>query len=328
MTVAELATRRLRLRALTEADTDGMVKVFADPGMSRYMAADWTDPAQVRAMMDRRLAYDGPPGTGHWVIELMLAAETDSTGTVVDPSRPETELIGIAHLRPSSELPGGVAEIGYYVASSHGGQGLATEAASAVLAYGLTTLGLPAVWALVHESNVASLKVAERLGFLDVGGGVHYGDSHRVLVALPTAHGRTHHIELWVGDLAEAQRSWGWLLGELGWREFQRWSAGVSWKSGPAYLVVEHSPALSAAEHERTRPGLNHLALHVDTRARVDALHESAQHHGWRPLFAERYPYAGGDQHYAAYLENAAGFEVELVAIEGPSSESGLTRSS
>ena len=32
-------------------------------------------------------------------------------------------------------------------------------------------------------------------------------------------------------------------------------------------------------------------------------------------MFPERHPYAGGAQHYAAYLENADGFEVELVAV-------------
>jgi hypothetical protein len=33
-------------------------------------------------------------------------------------------------------------------------------------------------------------------------------------------------------------------------------------------------------------------------------------------LFPERHPYAGGPDHYAAYLEDAYGFEVELVAAE------------
>ncbi|HET6704772.1 GNAT family N-acetyltransferase [Amycolatopsis sp.] len=295
-----LATPRLTLRPLTEADREAVVKVFADPEMSRYFAADFSDPAAASAMVDRRLAYRGPAGQGHWVIER------------------DGEVIGVAHLRPSSELPGGVPELGYYVAGAHAGQGLATEAARALLDHGLGTLGLPAVWALVHERNAASRKVAGRLGFLDVGNGVHYGDLHRVLVALPSAHGRLHHIELWVPDLAEAERSWGWLLGELGWREFQRWPAGVSWRRGGTYLVVEQSPALSAESHERTRPGLNHLALHVGTRARVDDLAARAVDHGWRPLFAEKYPHAGGAGHYAAYLENDAGFEVELVALEGP----------
>lgn len=295
-----LATPRLTLRPLTEADREAVVRVFADPEMSRFFAADFSDPATASEMVDRRLAYRGPAGQGHWVIER------------------GGEVIGVAHLRPSSELPGEVAELGYYVASAHAGQGLATEAARALLDHGLGTLGLPAVWALVHERNAASRRVAGRLGFLDVGSGVHYGDLHRVLVALPAAHGRPHHIELWVPDLAAAERSWGWLLGELGWREFQRWPAGVSWRLGATYLVVEESPATSAAEHERTRPGLNHLALHVATRAQVDDLADRAVNHGWRPLFADRYPHAGGPDHYAAYLEDEAGFEVELVAVEGP----------
>ncbi|WP_414696500.1 hypothetical protein [Pengzhenrongella sp.] len=36
--------------------------------------------------------------------------------------------------------------------------------------------------------------------------------------------------------------------------------------------------------------------------------------YGWTLLFPERHPYAGGAAHYAAYLENSCGFEVELVA--------------
>jgi hypothetical protein len=39
-----------------------------------------------------------------------------------------------------------------------------------------------------------------------------------------------------------------------------------------------------------------------------------APRHGWSPLFSDRYPHAGGLEHCAAYLENADGFEVELVA--------------
>lgn len=300
MTLPTLTTARLRLRQLVEADRDAVVKVFSDPEMSRYFAADFSDPAAASAMVDRRLAYRGPAGQGHWAIER------------------DGEVIGVAHLRPSWELPGGVAELGYYIASAHAGQGLATEAARAVLDHGLDALGLPAVWALVHENNAASRKVAARLGFLDTGSGVHYGDLHRVLVALAPVRGRLHHVELWVPDLAEAERSWGWLLGELGWREFQRWSAGISWRLGGTYVVVEESPALSAGAHERTRPGLNHLALHVETRTQLDDLTQRAAEHGWHPLFADKYPYAGGEDHYAAYLENDAGFEVELVATEGP----------
>jgi catechol 2,3-dioxygenase-like lactoylglutathione lyase family enzyme len=123
-----------------------------------------------------------------------------------------------------------------------------------------------------------------------------------------------HHVELWVADLAGATASWGWLLGSLGWQDFQDWDAGHSWRLGDTYLVVEQSPALTAGAHERTRPGLNHLALHAGSRADVDRLVADAPSHGWTLLFADRHPHAGGPQHYAGYLADAQGFEVELVA--------------
>ncbi|WP_433262639.1 VOC family protein [Actinosynnema sp. CS-041913] len=124
--------------------------------------------------------------------------------------------------------------------------------------------------------------------------------------------GALHHVELWVPDLARAEASIGWLLRELGWTEYQRWSAGVSWRLGPTYLVVEHSPAMDA--HHRLHTGLNHLAFHVGGRRRLDELAARAPDHGWSLMFADRHPHAGGADHYAAYLENTDGFEVELVA--------------
>jgi catechol 2,3-dioxygenase-like lactoylglutathione lyase family enzyme len=123
-----------------------------------------------------------------------------------------------------------------------------------------------------------------------------------------------HHVELWVPDLPAAVRSWGWLLGELGWSEFQDWPAGRSWRLDDTYLVVEQSPALSGPVHDRLAPGLNHLAFHAGSPAEVERVAGAAPGHGWSPLFADRYPHAGGPDIYAAYLEDAHGYEVELVA--------------
>lgn len=126
--------------------------------------------------------------------------------------------------------------------------------------------------------------------------------------------GGLHHVELWVPDLGRAEVGWGWLLAALGWQPYRRWEHGRSWRLGDTYLVVEQSPALSAPAHDRCRPGLNHLALHAGTPAHVDELTAEAPAHGWSPLFADRYPYAGGPGHYAAFLVDRDGFEVELVA--------------
>jgi catechol 2,3-dioxygenase-like lactoylglutathione lyase family enzyme len=128
------------------------------------------------------------------------------------------------------------------------------------------------------------------------------------------ARGTVHHIELWVPDLGRAVREWGWLLPELGYSAFQEWPDGRSWRRADTYVVIERSPDLLIAEHERRRPGLNHLAFHAGTVTEVDALTVRAAEHGWTALFGDRYPHAGGPAHYAAYLENSDGYEVELVA--------------
>jgi catechol 2,3-dioxygenase-like lactoylglutathione lyase family enzyme len=128
------------------------------------------------------------------------------------------------------------------------------------------------------------------------------------------AAGMIHHIELWVPNLDRAIHSWGWLLGALGYRLYQDWPGGRSWGAGHSYIVVEQSPARTAGRHDRCRPGMNHLAFFAADRPHVDELVAEALLHGWRLLFTDLHPYAGGDHHYAAYLENADGFEVELVA--------------
>lgn len=139
------------------------------------------------------------------------------------------------------------------------------------------------------------------------------GLRHSVAMS-PVVTGTLHHIELWVPDLSRAEHTWGWLLGALGYQLYQQWPEGCSWRASDMYIVLEQSPARSAFRHDRHRPGLNHLAFHVADRAIVDQLVGEALLHGWRLMFADRHPYAGGTQHYAAYLEDQDGYEVELVA--------------
>jgi catechol 2,3-dioxygenase-like lactoylglutathione lyase family enzyme len=133
--------------------------------------------------------------------------------------------------------------------------------------------------------------------------------------------GFLHHVELWVPDLARAERSWGWLLTRLGAEPFQHWEHGRSWRSGDSYVVLEQSPALAGDRHDRRSPGVNHLAFWVPGHPRpdrgevdaLDALVAEAPAHGWTLLFPDRHPWAGGPDHRAAYLEDGDGYEVELV---------------
>jgi RimJ/RimL family protein N-acetyltransferase/catechol 2,3-dioxygenase-like lactoylglutathione lyase family enzyme len=296
----ELSTERLRLRPLVAEDVDALVPIYTNPEITRYFGAAVPDRRSVVELVRRRLNRPLAEGMGSWVLEL------------------DGRLVGLAHLWPSRQLPGAVPEMGWLLARSAWGRGLATEAAAAVLDHGRYRLGLPSVWALVHRENKASIAVAERLGMLNVGAGQHHGGPHRVFAALPEITGGLHHLELWVPDLARAEASLGWLLTELGWLPGNRWPGGMSWRRGGVYVVVEASPDRSAPDHDRLRPGLNHIALHAGDPARVAALTSAALRRGWRLLFADRHPHAGGDHQYAAYLEDPDGFEVELVAAGGP----------
>ncbi|GAB3558250.1 hypothetical protein GCM10027344_07080 [Spelaeicoccus albus] len=126
--------------------------------------------------------------------------------------------------------------------------------------------------------------------------------------------GKLHHVELWLEDFERDGAPWAWVLNELGYSVDAEWTNGVSYRLGGTYIVLETSPDIARQPHDRMRPGLNHLAFGVSSRERLDKLNEAAPLHGWAPLFAEKYPHAGGPRTYAAYWENSAGFEIELVA--------------
>ena len=126
--------------------------------------------------------------------------------------------------------------------------------------------------------------------------------------------GSLHHLEIWVRDIAVARGSWGWLFGRLGFTRDSEWAEGESWRIGELYVVLEAGPDVIDAVHERRRPGLNHVAFNAGTRSELDSLVAESARHGWTLMYADRHPHAGGSQHYAAYLEDGAGFEVELVA--------------
>lgn len=137
------------------------------------------------------------------------------------------------------------------------------------------------------------------------------GSAHTVKTV---KRGQLHHIELWVPNLERAIESLGWLLEQLGYVVFQNWEKGSSWKFEGTYIVIEQSRSLTSESYDRLRPGLNHLAFHAGSVKITDDLVQSSLLHGWVLLFAEAHPYAGGPEHYAAYLVNDDGFEVELVA--------------
>lgn len=123
-----------------------------------------------------------------------------------------------------------------------------------------------------------------------------------------------HHVEIRIADAAPARTEWGWLLQALNFTRANTWAEGESWAAGGAYLTLTTSPNLAGTTHDRRAPGVNHLAFKAGTPSAVDAIMAVAPRHGWKPLYQDRYPHAGGPAHYAGWLENSSGFKAEVVA--------------
>lgn len=79
-------------------------------------------------------------------------------------------LIGVVGLTPGAAP--GAAELGYWLSRAHWGRGLATEAAAAVLAHGIATLGFTSIVSGHFAGNPASGRVLEKLGFVATGRGM------------------------------------------------------------------------------------------------------------------------------------------------------------
>lgn len=127
-----------------------------------------------------------------------------------------------------------------------------------------------------------------------------------------------HHLQLWVPDLERAERSWGWLLVELGYELSRRWDHGCVWRHDSTGIVIEASPDMVPGMlHSRLRPGMNHVAFNVASPAALAHVVAAAPDHGWTQLGgAPRHPLAA--ELSAAYLEDGDGFEVELIAPTDP----------
>ncbi len=131
-----------------------------------------------------------------------------------------------------------------------------------------------------------------------------------------------HHIQLWVPDLHRAERSWGWLLGELGYDVVRTFDQGRVWRDGDgvngAGIVIEQSADMVPGMlHSRLRPGMNHVAFRVADTDLMDAIVTSAHEHGWQILEnGAHHPLTGRPA--IVYLEDHDGFEVELIGPDQP----------
>jgi RimJ/RimL family protein N-acetyltransferase len=138
------------LRPRRLSDTDACIAMDHEPEVTRFVDGPWGDPAAHRAFIETRTRGPYPEGLGYWTVSL----------------RPEPErFLGWVLLIPENAA-GPEVEIGWRLRRAAWGQGLATEAAGALLEYGFGTLKLARIIADIHPENAGSRRVAEKLGLV------------------------------------------------------------------------------------------------------------------------------------------------------------------
>lgn len=144
-----LATRRLLLRHLHILDSESLYRVFGAAEVMRF-----GDGVQTREWV------------GSWLQTCFdWYYKSWGFGPYAVVTKKDKEVIGYCGLFYFPDLDGQQEiEIGYRLARSVWGQGYATEAAVAVRDYAFKTLGMKRLIAMIDPSNIASIRVATKIG--------------------------------------------------------------------------------------------------------------------------------------------------------------------
>jgi RimJ/RimL family protein N-acetyltransferase len=159
-----LRTDRLLLRHWDEADLAAFFELYSQEDVARWLGAHPRRPLATAAEAQQRLARwrehqrGLSPPLGLWAVV--------RCGAGMLPGQP----VGTVLLLPLSDGdgPAGLVEVGWHLHPRHQGQGLATEAARALITLA-GEAGIDQVLAITDLDNAASQRVATRLGMTDEG---------------------------------------------------------------------------------------------------------------------------------------------------------------
>jgi RimJ/RimL family protein N-acetyltransferase len=131
---------------MTLDDLDDMAALLGDPAVITYYPAP-----KSRAEAERWIRWNqanyAEHGFGLWIVETHDGEFVGDCGLTLQPVNGRLEL-----------------EVGYHVRAALHGQGLATEAASACLAFALEHTEARELVAIIDPANTASRRVAEKIG--------------------------------------------------------------------------------------------------------------------------------------------------------------------
>jgi [ribosomal protein S5]-alanine N-acetyltransferase len=169
-----LETERLIGEPVGQRHRENAMALFGDPRVAAWIWPLERDdsgprtPDQANGLVDRFLAHWAGHGYGMWYF-----AERESGDFVGQIGLQQADVEGRA-----------VVEIGWTLLPAHWGQGYATEAARAALAYGFETVDLDEVVSFTLPHNLASRRVMEKLGMAYDHDFIH-ADLPHVLYRLP-----------------------------------------------------------------------------------------------------------------------------------------------
>lgn len=150
MAVPELETTRLRLRPHRPGDLDDAAALWADPVITRYTSGRAFTREEVWARLLRYAGHWEWLGYGFWVME------EKETGAYAGE-------VGFADFQREMQPRLTVPEAGWILAPRLHGQGYASEALHAALAWADERFAETAC--LIHPENAASIRLAEAQGY-------------------------------------------------------------------------------------------------------------------------------------------------------------------
>jgi ribosomal-protein-alanine N-acetyltransferase len=144
-----LETSRLILRHQVVDDLDSLFALYCDPDITKYIPDAPRSYEEAREELEWHMnGHPRHPELGLW------ATIHKETG----------QFIGRCGLLPWTIDGQDEVEVAYMIGKAYWGQGLGTEAAQAILDYGFEKLNLPRLICLIDGENLASIKVAEKIG--------------------------------------------------------------------------------------------------------------------------------------------------------------------
>lgn len=144
-----LETGRVRLRPIVPDDAEDLFEVFGDPLVTRYWSSPAArDVAEMRTRLEAGIARVPTGDLMEWAITEPGSDRALGTCALAEPSR--------EHRR---------CEVGYALARSAAGRGLARAAVTCIVDHAFDVLRCWRVEADVDPRNEPSIRLLERLGF-------------------------------------------------------------------------------------------------------------------------------------------------------------------